>query len=334
MDRATRRTPPFVESLGLAVLAGLAGLALATGLESLLFRALARDPGQLEWVSDAILTLPLSGALLLWLRLRASRAELGRLERERVALDTQLSVASAIQRRYLPALPERAAGCLWAARIEPAGAVGGDLYDFLTPDEDTALLLVADISGKGVPAALLLAWTRTVFRLITEDADDPATIVTRLSGELFRHNGGLQYVTCIVARVDRRRRRLLHANAGHPDGLLLGRDGVRRIRASGPPAGLFEEASYATEELDLADGDVGILFSDGISEGAGTTSEVLPLLAREVRGLGPAPSPQQVCEVLMRLALRQQQAGALAPPDDRTVVAFLVEGSHRQPIVS
>ena len=104
---------------------------------------------------------------------------------------------------------------------------------------------------------------------------------------------------------------------------------MRRIRASGPPAGLFDAASYVTEELDLAGGDVGILFSDGVSEGAG--SEGLPLLAREVQGLGPAPAPQQVCEALMRLARRPQDGAALAPPDDRTVVAFLVEGSHRQP---
>jgi sigma-B regulation protein RsbU (phosphoserine phosphatase) len=329
MGHAPRRRQPLLESLGLALLTGLTGFLLATGLEGLLFRVLARAPRELEWVSDAILTLTLSGALLLWLRLRSSRAELGRLEREKVALDTQLAVAATIQRSYLPPLPERAAGCLWAARVEPAGVIGGDLYDFLPLDDDGVVLLVADISGKGVPAALLLAWTRTVFRLVAKETDDPATILGRLSSELFGQNGGIPYLTCIVARVDRRAERILVANAGHPDGLLLGRSELRRLKASGPPAGLFPAASYTTESLNLAAGDIGLLFSDGITDGIPESADAGALLAEQLRGLGASPAPQRVCDTIMRFAGRAPVGQGIAPPDDRTVVAFRVEGSSQ-----
>jgi hypothetical protein len=129
---------------------------VATGIELLLIRTLLPTEVELAWISDAILAFAFGSAVFLWLHLKWTRMTLSRLERERIVLDAQLSLAADIQRGLLPPTPPDDSGVRWAARLVQAGRIGGDLYDFVRLDSNAWLVLVGDTSGKGVPERWLL----------------------------------------------------------------------------------------------------------------------------------------------------------------------------------
>ena len=112
---------------------------------------------ELTWISDTMISVAFGVVSYLWLHLKTARSSLSRLERMRVAMDTELSLAAEIQRNFLPPVPSSHSGVRWAARLQQAERIGGDFYDFIQPDSESFLFLLGDISGKGIPAALLLA---------------------------------------------------------------------------------------------------------------------------------------------------------------------------------
>jgi hypothetical protein len=148
------------------ILAGSAGIAfvmyvVATAGEAFAIRVAHASAGELIWMSDILLAGALGLVSYAWLNLRATQAALARIERDHIVLDTELKIASDIQRRLLPeppVLPEPPAGLAvrCAARLQSAGPIGGDLYDFVMPDPGPLLVPVGDLSGKGIPAGLLL----------------------------------------------------------------------------------------------------------------------------------------------------------------------------------
>src|SRR6202163_4124945 len=124
----------------------------ARAADALFLRVVPPPRGEVLFISDVILATAFGVVVYLWLNLRATRTRLTGLERAQIVLDTQLSLAAQIQRRLLPPIPVGSNGVRWAGRLEPAYRIGGDFYDFI-PDAD-GLLVVGDVSGKGIPAAL------------------------------------------------------------------------------------------------------------------------------------------------------------------------------------
>ena len=137
----------------------VAGLAEAT-----LIRVLQPSELELDWISDAVLSSALGIAVYLWLHLRATRLALTEQERSQLIIQSQLSMADAMQRRLLPPIPRPLDGFEWAAQLMPAGKIGGDFFDFLDPVPGVRLTLIADISGKGISAAMALTLLRFTFR--------------------------------------------------------------------------------------------------------------------------------------------------------------------------
>jgi len=113
-------------------------------------------------VSDAVLATAFGVAIYLWLSLRTTRTRLTDLERVQIVVDAQLSLAAHIQRHLLPSAPVESNGVQWAGRLEPAYSIGGDFYDVI-PDDADGLFVVGDVSGKGIPAALLQASAHSLF---------------------------------------------------------------------------------------------------------------------------------------------------------------------------
>src|SRR5262249_32745117 len=159
-------------------------------------------------------------------------------------------------RRLLPSVPQRIDGFQWAAVLRPAGRVGGDFFDFLEPAAGTRMMLVADVSGKGISASMALSLLRSTFRQAARDTQSPAELASRMPTGFYDEWHGWPYVTGIVARLDSRERRLTYANAGPPPGFLVRGDGERALGEGGPPLGLLEDARYAEESLALENGDV------------------------------------------------------------------------------
>src|SRR5258708_5841835 len=287
--------------------------------------------GELLLVSDLILATAFGAAFYLWLNLRATRTRLTGLERTQIVLDTQLSVAAQIQRQLLPRVPIESNGVRWAGRLEPADRIGGDFYDFI-PSDAEALFVVGDVSGKGIPAALLQASAHSLIRTLARETVDPADLLTRLSREIYAENAGGSYLTCVVVRVDSAARTLTYANAGHPVGLMVGPLGQRLLSRGGPPAGLFAETAYEAEVVSLASGDLGVLVTDGITEaidehGAAAADALNSTICRI-----PEPrTPERVCDALMDMAQHSPGPRGVADwQDDKTVLAFLFDGHGEQ----
>lgn len=323
-----RWQPTSVGAGAIATGAAVLLYVLATGSEILLIRILQPTEIELAWISDAILAIAFGFAIFLWLHLKWTRMTLSRLEREHIVLDTQLSLAAEIQRGLLPPTPPDEAGVHWAVRLVQAGRIGGDLYDFVRLASDSWLVLVGDVSGKGVPAALVLASVRTMFRMLTAETSDPGALVERISQRLYEDHGGMPYLTCVIVRVNLDRGELAFVNAGHPAGIVVDasdqKDTPLLLASSGPPAGLFARQAYQTVSLPISAGAVAILVTDGITEAL----DVLGLMAGDPAAalLAQVPhpiSPRRLCDALIERTAAALTSGEWQ--DDRTVVAFSVD---------
>ena len=291
--------------------------------DALVVRVVHPPRGEVLFVSDLILASAFGIAIYLWLSLRATRTRLTDLERAHIVLDTQLSLAADIQRHLLPPAQVESNGVRWAGRLEPAHRIGGDFYDFIPSDTD-GLFVVADVSGKGIPAALLQASAHSLFRTLARETIDPAELLTRVSKEIYAENTGVSYVTCLLARVNTATRTVLYANAGHPAGLMVGSSGRRLLSRGGPPAGLFADTTYESEVLPIEPGDLGVIVSDGITEAIeeeGTPA--VDILNRTICDISGRRTPERVCDVLMKAAQRSAGPRGVANwQDDKTVLAF------------
>lgn len=309
---------------GLALGSGLVVLLTGTWIESAIITAVGATGHDLEWVSDIVASVAVTSLTYLWLRLRASRKRVLDLERSQIAIDEQFRLAAEIQRNLLPQVPPTTPGYMWAARMEAAHEVGGDFYDFVGRDDGSVLVILGDVSGKGIPAALLQSSLTTLFRMYATTTAEPDVIAGLMSEALLSQTGGRPYATAILARLDRSPRRITYVNAGHPRGLLLRGTATLELSAGGPPLGLLAHSTYEHASLDLQPGDFCVLVTDGITEAL----EGIPLpLAGAVNAgnLSNSATPEQGCEYLLRIA-----GQASGPPgadnwnDDRTVFALRV----------
>lgn len=309
-----------------AVAAASAAFVLAIGFERELVRLLSLDLGELEWVSDVVLSTALGVASFLWLHLRRARTELTRLERAQLVLDTELRIAAEIQRHLLTAPPRARDGWRFAARLEQAGRVGGDFYDFVDLG-GSLLVLLADVSGKGIPAALVMGSCRTLFRQLARETQEPGPLVARLGRALLAEHGGAPYLTCFLGRFDLAERRLSWVNAGHPAGLVVAGGAHQALAATGPPAGLLPDVVYEARTQRFAAGEALLLVTDGVTEALDGDGAIDERLARAV-SRKRASGAQAICEQVMRLARTGPalQRGANGT-DDRTVVVVTLEAA-------
>jgi serine phosphatase RsbU (regulator of sigma subunit) len=311
------RTRPIVEAASSALVAFAAALAFERGLVRLLGASLL----ELEWISDVVLAVAFGAATFLWLHLRLARIALTRLERAQVALETELGVAARIQLSLLPMLPPARGGWSFGARLEQAGRIGGDFYDFVDRGR-SLLVLLADVSGKGIPAALVMESSRTLFRMIARDTDRPEELVARLGGVLFEEHGGLPYLTCFLARLDLDTGCLSWVNAGHPAALVVNGELHHALRSTGPPAGLLPGTRYEASTVRLTPGDSLVLMTDGVTEAIEADGRVEERLAWAISH-PRMKGPDAVCQRVMLLAGRGRGPGGDGSwQDDRTVVAI------------
>jgi sigma-B regulation protein RsbU (phosphoserine phosphatase) len=319
----TRRVSNVLVSIGAVVIT----YASARAGDALVRRVVHPPRGEVLLISNVILATAFGVVIYLWLNLRATRTRLTGLQRAQIVLDTQLSLAAQIQRRLLPPIPVRSNGVRWAGRLEPASHIGGDFYDVI-PVDTGGLFVLGDVSGKGIPAALLQASAHSLFRTLARETVHPADLLTRVSREIYAENAGLSYLTCVVARVDSAARTLTYANAGHPAGLMVGSSGRRLLSRGGLPVGLFPETAYESEVVSVEPGDLAVIVSDGITESIDEDGvAAVDVLNRTICDIPEPRTPERVCDALMEMAQRNPgPRGVTNWHDDRTVLAFLFDG--------
>jgi serine phosphatase RsbU (regulator of sigma subunit) len=207
---------------------------------------------------------------------------LERLKREEVLklqFESELRVAQRVQEYLFPRLAPVVPGATVAGHTLPARPVGGDLYDFFDLDHGQLGLLCADVSGKGVPAALMMANLQAVARAhvgMTSDssAAHAAQFVEKLNEEFVGRFGDNRYATLFWAEYDAQARLLRYVNAGHPPPILVHSTGeIVRLEPDGLPIGMFRNARYATSQLQMKAGSRLILFTDGITDAQTSSGE-------------------------------------------------------------
>src|SRR5215210_7240456 len=194
-------------------------------------------------------------------------------ERERI--EQELQVARQIQRSLLPEATPELYGWQFATYYKPAREVGGDFYDFLELEDGRLGLVVGDATGKGMPAALVMATTRGMLRAAAQTLDSPGEVLARVNDALYPDVPSAMFVTCFYAILDPKSGALSYANAGH-DLPYLWHDGdAEELRARGMPLGLMPEMSYEEKEAVLGEGSIVLFYSDGLVEAHDPNFEML-----------------------------------------------------------
>jgi len=183
-------------------------------------------------------------------------------------------------------------------------------------------VLIADVSGKGIPAAMALTLLRSTFRALAREGAAPAEVARRLAAALYAEWLGMPYVTCIIARFETASRRLTYTNAGHPPGVVLGLNGRRYMTHGGPPLGLLADESFQEETLALDAGDTCVMVTDGITEALEASAATLAdIIAKHATGRARSAI---VCNAVMALGL-EGKGPVDRWEDDRTVVVVALK---------
>lgn len=186
--------------------------------------------------------------------------------KERERIEQELKVAALIQQTLLPKELPSINGWNVDAFYRPARAVGGDFYDFIELDDHRLGVVIGDVTDKGVPAALVMATSRSMLRAAALQHDSPSEVLAAVNENLVPEIPPAMFVTCLYAIIDTDSGEVVFANAGHNLPYVRTAEGVLELRATGMPLGLMPDMTYDERRHVLGAGDVMVLTSDGITE--------------------------------------------------------------------
>ena len=186
--------------------------------------------------------------------------------RTRERIEQEMRIARIIQQTLLPQELPQLDGWQLGAYYQPARAVGGDFYDFLQFDDGRLGLVIGDVTDKGVPAALVMATTRSMLRTAAQHGDSPGEVLERANNLLCPDIPPKMFVTCLYAILDPTTGHLQYANAGHDLPYVSHNGAASELRATGMPLGLMPDMHYEEKEMHMAAGDTLLLYSDGLVE--------------------------------------------------------------------
>ena len=286
-------------------------------------------PGR-EWTRDESQLLSIvasnSASVIEQARLKIEAEEKRRLEERQRLLERELDTARGIQMSLLPSRPLHVGQWEIAGRVVPAKQVGGDAFDFFSLGEGRAGVVIADVSGKGIPAALLTSNVQASIRAFC-DGRTPIPEAIRAVNEGVLRSASGKFITLFFAEIDASRGVIRYTNAGHNYPLLRRADGtIVELIAGGIPLGLIEGTPYEQGNTNFSPGDTLLLFSDGITEaldarGAEFGDDALRELW-ETHGGGPAAATiERIFSAVETFRGRALQS------DDMTAVVVAAHGA-------
>jgi len=270
--------------------------------------------------------------------------------RSRERLEQELAVARLIQQNFLPRSLPAVSGWSVAADYRPAREVGGDFYDFIDLPDGRLGFVVGDVTDKGVPAALVMAATRSVLRASAQRLVEPGAVLERVNEHLVPDIPPNMFVTCLYGVIELETGRLVFANAGHNLPMVASGGAVTELMARGMPLGLMPGMSYEETEALLDPGAHLLLYSDGVTEahdadremfGGGRLSSVMAeagtrrgdaLLRTLIAALGAfvAPGAEQEDDITLVAIRRESGAGAAEALADFSIASE--PGNEREAI--
>jgi serine phosphatase RsbU (regulator of sigma subunit) len=242
---------------------------------------------------------------------------------EKEAFDRELQVTRELQARTLPRTLPQLAGFDFGARLEPARIMSGDFFDFIPLGPDTLGIVVADVCGKGVPAAFVMGLARSLIRAEAGRASQPAQALQRVNQHLLDMVGSSMFVTVLYGVLDQVRRTFVYARAGHDLPIIF--DGAGAVtepqRGPGLPLGLLPDPELDQQEITIPAGGGLLLYTDGMTEAMDPRGEFFgqPLLRQVVRLNRDIPA-QELCDRLLETV---RAFHGQAPQDDDVTLVVI-----------
>ncbi len=200
--------------------------------------------------------------------------DISRLNREKAMQETELTIAHNIQMGFLEPTDFQNENAVIHARMTPAKDVGGDLYDYQILKDGSICIIIADVSGKGVSAALFMANAITMLRQYAEAGLSPGQIMVEYNNHLSTHNPNMMFITTFIGIYHPDTGRFIYSNAGHNPPYLLS-DSLIEIESScQPAAGILSQIDYTEMSLQLKSGDTVFLYTDGVTEAKNAGNEL------------------------------------------------------------
>jgi sigma-B regulation protein RsbU (phosphoserine phosphatase) len=216
-------------------------------------------------------------------------------------LESELELSQVVQRGLLPQQAPSVPGLALAAFSRPAQIVSGDYFDFVRFNDGGHGIVMADVSGHGVSAGMLMSSLQTAFHTLVPSTDSPLTVLERIN-HLYAHNINFTtFVTIFFAKLDPATRTFTYANAGHPSGYLYRSSNREEVllNPTGPAIGLMEGFGVRSGQIQLNVGDTLVLYTDGVTESANPKGDLFGLdglagVVRENYRLAPEDLIQQI----------------------------------------
>jgi serine phosphatase RsbU (regulator of sigma subunit) len=257
-------------------------------------------------------------------------------EKRSAVLERDIALAQEVQQHLYPRTPPDLSGASVWASTTPARIVSGDLYDFLSLRDGKAGLLCADVSGKGVSAALMMSHLQALAhgRLISADETraqpPPATFVKGLNRDLRGRFGDNRYATMFYGEFDSRTKTLRYINAGHTPPILIFETGEAKKLVEGDlPVGLFSQATYYELQVDLSKGGALVVYTDGVTDALDSQGEdfgethLMKCFNSLPKGAGAEAIGSSICRAVLEWTAGAEQF------DDITILVLSVEGAKR-----
>ncbi len=245
---------------------------------------------------------------------------------ERLRLQEEVTMARQIQIDLLPAKPPQMEGSAICAHSTPSRTIGGDFYDFIRIGEDRLGMVIADASGKGMPAALMITQTQAIIRSEVNNGSPIAAMLRNTNQQLVEATSAEKYVTLFYGELDVRRREFHYVNAGHNYPILVRADGsVELLKAGGPVVGAFPSMEYESSTVKLESDDLLFLFTDGLSEAMDNREvEYGEERIRKFVSERRRENPQTIMEAILEDVRTHDPT--YPPQDDTTIVALKMNG--------
>ena len=241
-----------------------------------------------------------------------------RLELHEQELQRAREIQQSLLPKEIPQLPGIAVATAW----QPALAVGGDYFDVLRLDGNRLALCIADVSGKGVAAALLMANVQASLRASVRDLDSPARVCGIVNGMLRESIAGNRFVTFFCGVLDANTRTFRYCNAGHPYPILVSDDAARTLDEGGAVLGVFPSWDYQDSSVILKSGDRLLLFTDGITEAEDAQGQEFGV--ERVAAFGKAHAASSAVQLNEQLLAQVSDFCAAQFQDDATLVVLAV----------
>jgi len=246
--------------------------------------------------------------------------ELGaaRLEMQEQELERAREIQQSLLPKDIPQLP----GFEIAAAWRPARIVGGDYFDVMRLGENRLAICIADVVGKGVSAALLMANVQATVRAFAHDSESPAGLCSRINSVLCGNIATEKFVTFFYGVLDAARRTLQYCDAGHPPPMLVSSDSIRQLAVDGAVLGVFPTWKYEDSTISLSPGDRLLLFTDGITEASGPDGREFG--EDKIAALAKANQASSASELNSRVLARASDFCGGQFQDDATLLVIAV----------